>query len=159
MKKFYYIDVRNSFLKTHITYVTILNKRKQSFGNFVCPKTVVNVHNNSWYSGIIRVRNSGIIRVILTNMQKPRCLCTGCSLDIVFFLKMLWFFWTLQVLLLQRWCLTCHCVLSLTRRGNRERPESEIYLKIFEITQYLKKTPCMLNASLSLYWNFGIFLH
>ena len=28
-------------------------------------------------------------------------------------------------------------VHTLTPRGNRERPESEIYLKIFEITQYL----------------------
>ena len=33
---------------------------------------------------------------------------TECSLNIVFFLKMFWFFWTLQVLL-QRWWLTFHC--------------------------------------------------
>ena len=52
---------------------------------------------------------------------------------------MLWFFWTLQVLLLQRWCLTRHCVHSLTPRGNRERPESRIYLKIFE------KNPTIFN--------------
>ena len=31
------------------------------------------------------------------------CFCTGCSLNIVFFLKILWFFWTLSVLMLQRW--------------------------------------------------------
>ena len=53
---------------------------------------------------------------------------------------MLWFFWTLQVLL-QRLCLTCHCVHTLTPRGNGERPESRIYLKIFEKAQYLVNTP------------------
>ena len=51
---------------------------------------------------------------------------TGCSLNIVFFLKMWCFFWTLQVLR-QRWCLTCHRVHSLTPRVNRGRPESGIY--------------------------------
>ena len=56
---------------------------------------------------------------------------TGNVLNIVFFLQMLWFFWTLQVLL-QRWCSTCHCVLTLTPRGNQERPGSGIYLNIFE---------------------------
>ena len=50
-----------------------------------------------------------------------------CSLNIVFFLKMLWFFWTLQVLL-QRWCLTWHCVHTLTPRGNRERGQSPEYI-------------------------------
>ena len=54
-----------------------------------------------------------------------------------FSLKCCDFFWTLQVLLLQCWCLTCHCVHSLTPRGNRERPESAIYLKILEKKQYL----------------------
>ena len=44
---------------------------------------------------------------------------------------MLWCFWTLEDLL-QRWC--CHCVHTLTPRGNR------IYFKIFEITQYLMNT-------------------
>ena len=48
---------------------------------------------------------------------------TGCSLNIVCFL--------------QRWCLTCHCVHSLTPRGNRERPESGIYFQIFVKTRYL----------------------
>ena len=52
---------------------------------------------------------------------------------------MLWFLWTLQVLL-QRWCLTCYCVHTLTTRGNRERPESGIYNEIFEKTQYLMNT-------------------
>ena len=68
---------------------------------------------------------------------KTNCIWyTGCWLNIVLFLKMLWFFWTLQVLL-QRWCSTCHCVHTLTPRGNPERPESGIYLKIFEKTQNL----------------------
>ena len=49
---------------------------------------------------------------------------TGCSLNIVFFLEM----WP------------GHCVHSLTPRGHRERPESGIYFKIFEITQYLMNT-------------------
>ena len=52
---------------------------------------------------------------------------TGCSLNIVFFLKMLWFFWTLPVLL-QRWCSTCLvCAHTLTLRENRERSESGIF--------------------------------
>ena len=49
---------------------------------------------------------------------------------------MLWFFLTLPVLL-QCWCLTCQCIRTLTPRGNRKRPESGIYFKIFEKTQYL----------------------
>ena len=59
------------------------------------------------------------------------CCYTGCSLNIVFFLKIFWFFWTQQVLL-QRWWLTCHCINTLTPRRDREKPESEIYFKIFE---------------------------
>ena len=57
-------------------------------------------------------------------------LCTGCSLNIVFFfLKVLWFFSTLRVLL-QRWFSTCLvCVHTRTPRENRERPESGIFLK------------------------------
>ena len=52
---------------------------------------------------------------------------TGCLSNIVFFLKMLWFFWTLQGLL-QRWCSTCLvCVHTLTPRENREREESGIF--------------------------------
>ena len=51
---------------------------------------------------------------------------TGCSLNIVFFLKILWFFWTLPVLL-QRWWSTCLvCVHTLTPRENRDLPESRI---------------------------------
>ena len=64
---------------------------------------------------------------------------TGCSLNIVFFLKM--FFVTLQVLLLQRLCLTCHCVHTLTPRGNRERPESGIYFKFFEKNTIFNEHP------------------
>ena len=53
---------------------------------------------------------------------------TGCSLNICFFLKMLWFFWT-QPVLLQRWFSTCLvCVQhTLTPKENRERPESGIF--------------------------------
>ena len=54
---------------------------------------------------------------------------TGCILNIVFFLKMLWFFLTLPVLL-QRWCSTCHlAVHTLTLRINRESPEFGIFFK------------------------------
>ena len=42
-----------------------------------------------------------------------RCSATGCSLNIVFFLWILWFFWTLPVLL-QCWCLTYLCVQKTT---------------------------------------------
>ena len=49
-----------------------------------------------------------------------------------FFLKILWFFWTLKVLL-QRWWSTCHLVVRVhTTLENRERPESGIYFKVFE---------------------------
>ena len=58
----------------------------------------------------------------------------------VFFLQILWFFWTLPVMLQCWWCLTCHCVHTLTPRGNRERPESGIYFKIFKKTQYFMNT-------------------
>ena len=68
---------------------------------------------------IVRVRIAICVRFVWS---------TGCSLIIVFFLKMLRFLWTLQVLL-QRWCLTCHCVHTLTTRENLERP-----------TQYLMNT-------------------
>ena len=44
------------------------------------------------------------------------CLATGCLLNIVFFLKMLWFFWILQVLL-QRWCVYTHCHREKTEKG------------------------------------------
>ena len=51
---------------------------------------------------------------------------TGCSLNIFFFLKIYWFFWTLPVLL-QRWFSTCLvCVDTLTPRENRVR---NIFLK------------------------------
>ena len=71
---------------------------------------------------------------------------TGCSLNIVLFLKILWFFWTMPVLL------QCGCSMYLpfsgpsmkpgvhTPRKNRERPESEIYFKISEKTQHLMNT-------------------
>ena len=58
--------------------------------------------------------------------------CTGCSLNIVFFLKILLFFWPLPVLL-QRWCSTCLvCVHTLTPRENRERPESGIFENLWK---------------------------
>ena len=41
------------------------------------------------------------------------------TLDIVFFLKMLWFFWTLPVLL-QRWCSTC-LVCTYTDTEGKQR--------------------------------------
>ena len=63
---------------------------------------------------------------------KTNCIWyTGCWLNIVLFLKMLWFFWTLQVLSLQRWCLTCH---SLTDTEGKPRGQSPEY-----ILKYSKK--------------------
>ena len=61
---------------------------------------------------------------------------------------MLWFFWTLPVLL-QCWCLTA-IVYTHWHRGKTERTESGIYLKIFEITQYLLNTLYQRSTSL---WN------
>ena len=58
----------------------------------------------------------------------------------MFFLKILWFFWTLPVLL-ERWCSTCPvCVHTLTPRENRERQESRIFLNLRKKTQYLMNT-------------------
>ena len=91
----------------------------------------------------LSITTSTLANRVFTHMRKIYVfydkICTGCSLKIVFFLKFFWFFWTLPVLL-QRWCSTCHCVHSLTPRGNRERPESGIYLKVFEKTQYSMNT-------------------
>ena len=59
--------------------------------------------------------------VAILMMQQDIFLHTGCSLNIVFFLKIVWIFWTLSVLL-QRWCSTCLvCVHTLTSRENRVR--------------------------------------
>ena len=53
---------------------------------------------------------------------------------------MLWFFWTLPVLL-QCWCFSLLvCVQTLTPRENRERPESGIFLNLRKKTQYLMNT-------------------
>ena len=55
---------------------------------------------------------------------------TGCSLNI-FFLKILWFFWTLSVLL-PRWCCTCLvCVYTHWHQGKTEKGQSREYSKIF----------------------------
>ena len=50
---------------------------------------------------------------IIQRALGARCSATGCSLNIVFFLWILWFFWTLPVLL-QCWCLTYLCVQKPT---------------------------------------------
>ena len=61
----------------------------------------------------------------------PFSISTGCSLKILFFLKMLWFFWTLPVQLQCWFFFTCLvCVHTLTPRENRERPESGIFLNL-----------------------------
>ena len=81
-----------------------------------------------------------IIYLISGNLWRLPCwrlnIVTGCSSNFVFFLKLLWFFWTLPVLL-RCWKLTCHCVNTLT--------ESGIYFKIFEKTQYLMSTLNMIS--------------
>ena len=54
---------------------------------------------------------------------------------------MLWFFWTLQFLL-QRWCLTCLCVHTLTPRRNREGPEFGKYFMYMKLPlhKYIQRT-------------------
>ena len=68
-------------------------------------------------------------------------LTTGCSLDIVFFLKILLFFWTLQVRysdgVLSAWCVYTHW-----HRGNTEKGRSPEYFKIFEKQHNIKWTSC-----------------
>ena len=82
-------------------------------------------------SHTFRCRSISISHLFPPFMSYIRGTCTGCSLNIEFFLKMFWFFWTLSVLL-QCWCLTCPCVHTVTPMENRERPASGIYIKIFE---------------------------
>ena len=54
---------------------------------------------------------------------------TGCSLNIVFFLTILWFFWTLSVLL-QRWCSTwLVCVHTLTPKKKQRKARGRNILK------------------------------
>ena len=65
---------------------------------------------------------------------------TECSLNIVFFLKLMWYFWTLTVICCSAGVLPAICVHTLTPRGNRARPDSGIYFKIFEKTKYLMNT-------------------
>ena len=68
------------------------------------------------------------------------CMVQGVHEKLCFFLKILWFFWTLPVLL-QRWCSTCLVsVHTLTPRENRERPESRIFWNLWKKTQYLMNT-------------------
>ena len=70
---------------------------------------------------------------------------TGCSLNIVFFLKVLWFFWTLPVVL-QRWCSTCLvCVHKLRPRENRVQN----ILNNSEKTQYLMNTLYILREAVN----------
>ena len=64
-------------------------------------------------SHTFRCRSISISHLFPPFMPYIRGTCTGCSLNIEFFLKMFWFFWTLSVLL-QCWCLTCHCLHTLT---------------------------------------------
>ena len=61
---------------------------------------------------------------------------TGCSLDIVFSLKCCDFSEICQFCC-KRWGLTCHCVHSLTPRGNRERSESSKKIQYLLTTLYL----------------------
>ena len=72
---------------------------------------------------------------------------TGCSLNIVFFFKFLWFFWTLPVLL-HHWCSTCHLavqawspVYTHWHQGKTEKGQSpDYFFKIFEKAQYFMNT-------------------
>ena len=81
-------------------------------------------NNQRWLFS--RVRSSNHAYRVAKGLDWPLnhfviTLYTGCSLKIVFFLKILWFFWALPVLL-QRWCSTCLvCVHTLTPRENRVR--------------------------------------
>ena len=62
------------------------------------------------------------------------------NIILCFFLKILWSFWTLPVLL-QRWFSTCLvCVHTLTPRENRERQSPE-YFKIFEKNTIFNEHP------------------
>ena len=83
-----------------------------------------------------------------TNINDPsfRCLCTGCSLNIVFFFLIFLFFWILPVLL-QRCCPTClvcvHCTHTDTegkQRKTRLRNTFKSWKKntIFRFASYAK---------------------
>ena len=56
----------------------------------------------------------------------------GVHWILCFFLKMLWFCWTLPVLLQQRWCSTCLvCVHTHRHRVKTEKGRSREYFEIF----------------------------
>ena len=78
---------------------------------------------------------------------------TGCSLNIVFFLKMLWFFWTLPVLL-QRWFSTCVCVHPLTPRGKQRKARVRNISKYLEKKTIFDEHPVALGALRYIYLSF-----
>ena len=84
-------------------------------------------------STICTNQNEARLRVCVQN-------CVVCSLNIVFFLKVLWFFWTLPVLL-QRWCSIWLVVYIHWHQEKTEKNQSPEYSKIFfEKAQYLMNT-------------------
>ena len=64
----------------------------------------------------------------------------------VFFLKILWFFWTLPVLL-QCWCLTCRCEHTHWHRGETERGQSPEYI----LKTIFNKNPACYNNYIAIF--------
>ena len=73
----------------------------------VCSAILVSTRREDSHAHPVRLRRPTKKQKI----EKKSFLHTGCSLNIVFYLKMLCFFLTLQVLL-QRWSSTCHLVVQ-----------------------------------------------
>ena len=103
----------------------------------------------------------------------PDCLHTGCSLNIVFFLKNVWFFWTLPVLL-QRWCSTCLVCVHTDNKGKQRKARvqnilSASLLDLLSLSLFLSCRFCLsvyrpfdrsvcLNMYLPLFYLFSIII-
>ena len=122
-----------------------INPREETIQNnlltgLMIPAGMLSISSNIWAGGLVMMGKAVTRWSISITSTRIRCQPSGqstaalrfsgskdhlfCPLFRVFFLKMLWFFLTLPVLL-QRWCSTCPvCVHTLTPR---ERPQSGIF--------------------------------
>ena len=112
------------YYNMHVSYQKLLGV---SFWLFSMLNISISHAFPHWLSGPltpemrITVKKIAVFKTFSFQQTAFRKANTGCSLNIVFFLKIFWIFWTLSVLL-QRWCSTClACVHTLTSRENRVR--------------------------------------
>ena len=113
-------------------------KQKRIWTNRTRAQTEVKRYESEW----VHVYRMSRIICLIGSYDLWDTLCTGCSLNIVFFLQMLWFFWTLPVLL-QRLCSTCLVCVHTRHRGKTEKGKSPEYLKICEKNTISNELPVL----------------